>query len=253
MGWRVLREGTVRSEIEHGLIAHVAEQVEDAEVGLEAMPLPVDLIVGRGGEVGVGQRALRMDGLAEVGLGGNGGTASHSILRGGDDGGLEAQQLAHLAGDGHVEVEEELPLLGEEWLQVVGVELKERAFAVGRAECVPVLLAPLPVVAHAHFSHGCLVEPSTLGSLHGHGERLQAVGGGDDAAVSEGLLREVVVLLYVYRSVAVGLLPPLHGGEVGRGEQTGSPPPPVGTGGGGRVEFSETDVCRILGHVLSLR
>ena len=53
-------------KIEYALWPHVEQQVEDAEVGQETMLLCKDLIVGTGGEVGIGKGMLRTDGLAEV-------------------------------------------------------------------------------------------------------------------------------------------------------------------------------------------
>lgn len=53
-------------KIEYALWPHVEQQVEDAEVGQEAMLLRKDLIVGTWHKVGIGKGMLRTDGLAEV-------------------------------------------------------------------------------------------------------------------------------------------------------------------------------------------
>lgn len=46
--------------------AHVEEQVENGEVGQEPVLLLVDLIVGTGLKVGIGQRVFGADGVAKV-------------------------------------------------------------------------------------------------------------------------------------------------------------------------------------------
>ena len=51
---------------ENALRTHVEEEVEDAEVRQETVFLPVDLIVGAGLEVSIGQRMLGVDDFAEV-------------------------------------------------------------------------------------------------------------------------------------------------------------------------------------------
>ena len=51
---------------------------------------------------------------------------------------------------------------------------------------------------------------------------MHALRAGNAAAVAVGLLREVVATLHYRMSVAVELLHPLHGWEVGGGEQAGS-------------------------------
>ena len=80
-------------------------------------------------------------------------------------------------------------------------------------------VAPLAVVGDAYVAHGALC---AVVAFDGHGERLHAVSRGYQAAVAVGLLREVVATFHYRMSVAVKLLHPLHGWEVGGGEQAGS-------------------------------
>ena len=54
------------SEVEDALRPHVHQQVEDAEVGQETVLLGKHLIVGPGLEVGVWQRMLGPDDIAEI-------------------------------------------------------------------------------------------------------------------------------------------------------------------------------------------
>ena len=57
---------TLASEIQHALIPHVHQQVEDAEVGQETVLLLKHLVVAPRHKVGIGQRMLRANRLAEV-------------------------------------------------------------------------------------------------------------------------------------------------------------------------------------------
>ncbi len=60
---------------------------------------------------------------------------------------MDVYQLAHLAADGIVEIQKQLPPpLGKERPQVVLIILEERRFAVGRLYCLPVLPPPFTVV-----------------------------------------------------------------------------------------------------------
>ena len=54
------------SKVENTLRAHIKEQVEDGEVRQEAMLLLIHLIVGLWLEIGVWQRVLGADRLAEI-------------------------------------------------------------------------------------------------------------------------------------------------------------------------------------------
>ncbi len=159
---------------------------------------------------------LRADGVAEVV--GTHGSGVHVLVRDADIG-AHVEQLAELGGYLHVEVEEKLPAALEERTQVVGVVHEERRLAVGRHDGVPVEVAPLAVVGDAYVAHGTL---GAVVAFDRHGERLHAVSRGYQAAVAVGLLREVVATLHDDTLVAVKLLHPLHGREVGGGEQAGS-------------------------------
>ena len=63
---RALNLLTLASEIQHALIPHVHQQVEDAEVGQETVLLLKHLVVAPRHKVGIGQRVLRANRLAEV-------------------------------------------------------------------------------------------------------------------------------------------------------------------------------------------
>lgn len=55
--------------MEYRLVALVEEEVEDAHVGQKAVLLLVDLVIASGGELGVWERMLGADGLAEIASG----------------------------------------------------------------------------------------------------------------------------------------------------------------------------------------
>ena len=219
-------------EVENALRTLVKQQVEDAEVGQEAVALRTHLIIRCGVEVGVGQRMLRANSLAEVDNG--------IILRWQHDILFRecylwphVEQLAHGVHDVEVEVEEEgVPFL-EEGSQVVGIKLEERCLAIGRHQRVPVQMSPVAMVRDTNIAHGAF---RAVVSFYGHGERLRTVGRCNDTSVAVGLLHKVVVLLNDARH-AMQLLVPLYGAEVGGAKKGPTPAPrlrgfplPVGEG-----------------------
>ena len=113
------------SEIEDRFVAHVEEEVEDAEVGQETVFLLIDLIIGQRLEVGIGKGIFRTDGVTQVDSGGG-------LVGGGElDVGVDVEEFAHLLYDVEVELEEGVPMVVEEGAQVVGVIVEEGALAVG--------------------------------------------------------------------------------------------------------------------------
>lgn len=219
-------------EVENALRPLVKQQVEDAEVGQEAVALRTHLIIRCGVEVGVGQRMLRADSLAEV--------DNCIILRWQHDILFRecylwphVEQLAHGVHDVEVEVEEEGVSFLEERSQVVGIKLEEGCLAVGRHQRVPVQMSPVAVVRDTNVAHGAF---RAVVSFYGHGERLRTVGRGNDAAVAVGLLHKMIVLLDDARHT-MQLLVPLNGAEVGGAKKGPTPAPrlrgfplPVGEG-----------------------
>lgn len=200
-------------EVENTLRTLVKQQVEDAEVGQEAVALRTHLIIRCGVEVGVGQRMLRANSLAEV--------DNCIILRWQHDILFRecylwphVEQLAHGVHDVEVEVEEEGVMFLEERSQVVGIKLEEGSLAVGRHQRVPVQMSPVAMVRYTNIAHGAF---RAVVSFYGHGERLRTVGRGNDTSVAIGLLHKVVVLLNDARH-AMQLLVPLYGAEVGGAE-----------------------------------
>ena len=138
--------------------------------------------------------------------------SSSSIHRGQFNAGLDVQQVADATGDFKIEVEEVGPPLLEERTNIIGQELEERAFTVGRQQGIPMQMPPVAMVADANIFHLAL---GTLIALYGHGEGLQSVCRGNDTAVAVGLLDKMVVLLQQTAPRAVQFLVPLHGTEVG--------------------------------------
>ena len=128
---------------------------------------------------------------------------------------MDVEQLAHQRGDVVIEVDEKLPSALEEGCQVVGIELKEGRLAVGTAYGIPVQVPPVAVVADAYVAG----EAARVVVCYGNGKCLYAVRGGDAATVAVGLFHETVVLFHPYLLVAIEFLVPLHGSEIGGGEQ----------------------------------
>lgn len=207
-------------EVENALRTLVKQQVEDAEVGQEAVALRTHLIIRCGVEVGVGQRMLRANSLAEV--------DNCIILRWQHDILFRecylwphVEQLAHGVHDVEVEVEEEGVSFLEERSQIVGIKLEEGCLAVGRHQRIPVQMSPVAMVRDTNIAHGAF---RAVVSFYGHGERLRTVGSCNDTSVAVGLLHKVVVLLKDARH-AMQLLVPLYGAEVGGAEKGRSPTP----------------------------
>ena len=124
----------------------------------------------------------------------------------------DVEELYHLLCSLHVEIEEELVFLLVEGADVVLVILEEGALAVGGEERIPVNMAPVGVVGDADVFHRqrCVV-------VRGDGEGEGAVGGWDEHAVAISLLDKALVALYQALVVAVQLLIPLNGAEIGGG------------------------------------
>ena len=207
-------------EVENALRTLVKQQVEDAEVRQEAVALRTHLIIRCWVEVGVGQRMLRANSLAEV--------DNCIILRWQHDILFRecylwphVEQLAHGVHDVEVEVEEKGVMFLEERSQVVGIKLEEGCLAVGRHQRVPVQMSPVAMVRDTNIAHGAF---RAVVSFYGHGERLRTVGRGNDTSVAVGLLHEMVVLLNDARHT-MQLLVPLNGAEVGGAEKDRSPTP----------------------------
>ena len=121
------------SKEKHGFVAFIKQQVENAEVRLEAKLLLVDLIIRTGLKVSIGQWMLRTDDFTVVGplheitsdsIGRyqsgfcviiSGGIGQFDVFFCSSQRGMDIQQLTHLLGDGKVVVIEKLPPLFEEW------------------------------------------------------------------------------------------------------------------------------------------
>ena len=220
-------------EVEDTLVAHVEQQVEDAEIGKEAVLLLIDLPIRFRLEGWVWLRMLGTDGIAEVGKernlplplskGGVLGCRNRKVVCWGEEGlseldvGMDVEKFAHLAGDVEIEVEEVFPMVFEKGADVVDVVVEERAVAVGTAERIPVFRAPFAVIADERLTVGIAV--------NGNRQRLRSLRGGDDAAVAIGLFDEVIAVFQQHAVVAMQLLIPLHGTELSGGEQRGGHSP----------------------------
>ena len=179
------------------------------------MFLPVNLIIALRLEFGVRKRFLGANCIAEI-LDFILFFQFFTLNIGFGDRNLRAdvEELYHLRGCLHVEIEEELVFLLVEGADVILIILEERALAIGGKERIPVDVAPVGVVGDADVLHR--QRDVVIG---GDGEREGAVGGRDEHAVTIGLLDKALVALYQAFIVAVQLLVPLDGAEICGGKK----------------------------------
>ena len=105
---------------------------------------------------------------------------------------MDVDETAHQLEELKVEVEEELEPALIERTEVIGIVEEEGGAGVGRHEGVPMKMTPVAVFADAHVAHEGFLLCAFLGR---DGERLDARGAHDAAAVAVGLLQVMVVLL----------------------------------------------------------
>lgn len=187
--------------------AEVEQEVQDAEVALEAIFGVEDLAVGR--ERGFGLGMLGGESKAQI--------VALQGCRGSVVGGMgylaaDFQLLQQEGQHGVVQVYQAVVVLQEQMLQLVAVVEEVGRGVVGRDYCAPMSYLPGFLVADADLGGEGVV---ALRADHGHGERLQAVAGGNDGPVAESLLGESLVQL------DDGLVMLGQGGHVGHRGQVG--------------------------------
>ena len=143
--------GLVGLQIEHGFGSHTEKEVEDREVGLEAIAMLEHLPVGFRLKVGVWLRMLGVDDITEVFEGCRTLAVSHWLL-------IfcrifylwmEIYQLTDLLPYLLVEIDQKVVFALKERSDVICVILEERALAIGTLQGVPMNAPPLVVVADA--------------------------------------------------------------------------------------------------------
>ena len=207
------RGGGAVAEHEQGFGPHVEEQVDNAQVGHEAVARLEHLVVGHRPERGVFPLVFGADeGAAVEGVG------RGLVVVGEPDAGLQVEQAADGVAQGFVEVEQIGVGPLQHGAQVVGVVFEVRAGVVGRDQCLPVQVAPVAVVAEPYVAHGGV---GGVVALDGHGKGLPPVGRSDDAAVAVGLLHVVLPAVNVCLPAGVELAVVADGGEIGRREPDG--------------------------------
>ena len=176
-------------EDEYALGPHVEQEVHDAQVGDESVLLLEHLVVCCGAVVlvvlpgGLGHYCM-----AEIGHS----IGTFLVYFGWLQRCVYPDEAAHQLGQLPVEIVEELNLLLVKGAEVILVVLEEGGMAVGRLEGVPVLVAPVAVVADADVAHQALAFGALLG---GDGECQRAIGVGNEAPVAVGLLGVAVASL----------------------------------------------------------
>ena len=198
---------------QQGLRPHVEQEVSDAEVGQEAVLRGKYLIVGLGTELRIGLPGMfRRDEVAQVVR------ALFLISRRRQHLRVEVDEFAHLAHDGRVEIEEELPFVGKEGAEVVLVEFEEGTVHVRRRQRLPVLSPPMAVVAQAKVADVCLLVDD------GHGQRQRTLRRVNQAAVAVRLLVKRLTCFHKNPPLQQ-FREPLDGREIGGGEKRTLPRP----------------------------
>lgn len=196
-------------QVKDGFVSHIKQQVEDAEIRLEAVFLRIDLVIRSGDEFVILDRMFRSDGFAEIaGL-------FLGVFVGRLHTGINIKELAHLLGYLPIEIIEIIPTTFKERTYVVLIEFEERAFAVSTLKGMPVQMTPIAVVADANVLHValCTIEP-----FDGNRQYLRAVGGSDDTTITISLLDEMVVPFDKADIVAIEFLIPLYRTEISGGQ-----------------------------------
>ena len=160
---------------ENTFLAHVENEVDDAEVGQETMFLLEDLIIRSGAEVGI--------------VGGK--THIRFCLR---DVWLNVKRLATFLYQSFIEVGEKSPRTLIERAEVVLEILKERGVEVRGFKRIPVLPLPICVGADADVLHDAFPRHESA-AVDRDGEVQRAIGRIDGTTVAEGLFLIVLMLL----------------------------------------------------------
>ena len=134
--------------------------------------------------------------------------------------GMDVEQFAHFLGDSHIEIEEIFPAGFKERADVVFVELKERALAVGTLQRIPMFRAPFAMIADANILDEPLLGEVGGGLFHRHRQRLHPLRGSNDATVAESLFQEMLMLFYQHTAETVQFLIPLHRSEICRSKNS---------------------------------
>ena len=131
---------------------------------------------------------------------------------------VDVDEAAAEVDEGFVHVHEVGPLTLEEGAEVVLKVFEEGGVEVGGLDGVPVLVLPVGAVADADVAHEAFGAGGEVGFVDGHGQMERAVRRVDGAAVADGLLVVVLVLLKKNRFAQIELSEPGYGGEICSGE-----------------------------------
>lgn len=102
--------------------------------------------------------------------------------------------------------------------EIVGIIAEEGTAVVGRDDGLPMLMAPVAMIADANVAHGGARCPCRF-RLYGNGEWERTIIGGYDAAIAIGLLHIMVRPLFYDGEAAIELRKILYGRQIGRSKE----------------------------------
>ena len=116
---------------------------------------------------------------------------------------MDVDEFAAFLNQSLVEVEQIIVFLFVERTKVVLIIFEKWTVEVAGAECLPMLVSPVTVVADAEIANE---SASVIGLLHGNGEGKRSGWRVDDAAVAIGLLDVAFVCFHINNTSSVGTL-----------------------------------------------
>ena len=96
-------------------------------------------------------------------------------------------------------------MLLEEGTEIVLIVVEEGRLVVSTHQCVPVLVAPVAMIADADIT-----DKRTGAALYRYGKCLRTIGGGYDATVAICLFLKCLMALHQYQVATIKLLIPLY-------------------------------------------
>ena len=102
--------------------------------------------------------------------------------------------------------------------EIIGIIGEEGTAVVGRDDGLPMLVAPVAMIADADVAHGGVRCPCRL-RHYGNGERERTIVGGNDAAIAIGLLHIMVRPLFHNGESTIEFCKILYGRQISRSEE----------------------------------
>jgi len=180
---------------EDAFLTHVEDEINDAEIRKESVSLLENLIIGNCCSpcIHKGRTAHVVWATLQVGL--------------------NIKKFTALEDECLIEVYEKLPMLFVERAEIILKILKEGRVEVGGLKCIPMLMLPVAMSADANVFHQTLATRK-IAMVNRNGKVKFPVWRVDGTAIANGLLREVLVLLYENRLMSHELCKPTDWREI---------------------------------------